>query len=74
MKASETQAARVLATPPAPKSSGKIEKGARVRITGGPFSGKVGTVAEVDGRGQVKVLLGLLMARVEASQVSPVGG
>jgi hypothetical protein len=46
-----------------------VAMGARVRIRTGPFAGKVGTVVEIDARGQAKVSLGLLSARVESSSL-----
>jgi len=42
-----------------------IERGARVRVLDGPFSGKVGVVQELDGKGGARVLLGLLAVRLE---------
>jgi transcription antitermination factor NusG len=41
-----------------------IEKGARVRVLDGPFSGKVGIVQELDGKGGARVMLGLFAVRV----------
>jgi KOW motif len=42
-----------------------IERGARVRVLQGPFSGKVGVVQELDGKGGARVLLGLLAVRLD---------
>ena len=42
-----------------------IERGAHVRVTAGPFSGKLGIVDELDGKGGARVLLGLLPVRLE---------
>jgi hypothetical protein len=50
----------------------QVAKGVRVRIGKGPFSGKVGTVQEID-RGVAKVLLGLMAARVDVADLVPVG-
>lgn len=44
--------------------SAPIEKGTRVRVMGGPFTGMVGVVQEIDAKGGAKVMLGLLAARV----------
>jgi hypothetical protein len=41
-----------------------IERGTRVRVLAGPFTGKAGIVQELDGRGGARVMLGLLAARV----------
>ncbi len=49
-----------------------MEKGARVRVLQGPFADKVGVVAELDGRGGARVLLGLLSTRIEASDLEVV--
>jgi hypothetical protein len=37
-----------------------IKRGAHVRVLAGPFSGKVGVVQDLDGKGGARVLLGLL--------------
>ncbi|HEV3193438.1 MAG TPA: KOW motif-containing protein, partial [Polyangiaceae bacterium] len=42
-----------------------IDRGARVRVLEGPFSGKVGVVQELDGKGGARVMLGLLAVRLE---------
>lgn len=55
--------------PPVPQ---EVVKGVRVRIGKGPFSGKVGTVQEID-KGVAKVLLGLMAARVDVADLVPVG-
>ena len=56
---------------PAPKREGSAEgsweKGARVGILTGPFAGKVGTIAEVEGSKSARVLLGLLSTRLDLS-------
>jgi hypothetical protein len=38
--------------------------GAKVRVLGGPFAGRVGVISELDGKGGAMVTLGLLSARV----------
>jgi hypothetical protein len=38
--------------------------GAKVRVLGGPFAGRVGIISELDGKGGARVTLGLLSARV----------
>jgi hypothetical protein len=47
-----------------------IEKGSRVRVLEGPFSGKVGVVQEVDGKGGARVMLGLLAVRVDVRDLA----
>jgi hypothetical protein len=68
--APERRAARAASPPTSPV--GAIEKGARVRVLAGPFADKVGVVAELDGRGGARVLLGLLATRVELACLEPV--
>jgi hypothetical protein len=46
-----------------------IEKGSRVRVLGGAFAGKVGTVQDLDGKGGARVMLGLLAVRVDAKDL-----
>jgi hypothetical protein len=46
-----------------------IEKGVRVRVLEGPFSGKVGFVQELDGKGGARVMLGLLAVRLAVKDV-----
>ncbi len=50
-----------------------VQRGAHVRVLGGPFEGKVGVVGDLDGRGAVRILLGLLSARVPLDTLAPVG-
>ena len=38
--------------------------GAKVRVLGGPFAGRLGVISELDGKGGARVTLGLLSARV----------
>jgi hypothetical protein len=49
-----------------------IERGARVHVLKGPFSGKVGVVHELDGKGGARVMLGLLAVRLEVGNLVPV--
>ena len=49
----------------------EIERGARVQVLKGPFSGKVGVVHEVDGKGGARVMLGLLAVRLEVGNLVP---
>ncbi len=46
-----------------------IERGARVKVLKGPFSGKVGVVHELDGKGGARVMLGLLAVRLEVGNL-----
>ncbi|HEY6459214.1 MAG TPA: KOW motif-containing protein, partial [Polyangiaceae bacterium] len=46
-----------------------IEKGTRVRVLEGPFSGKAGAVQELDGKGGARVLLGLLAVRLDVKDL-----
>jgi hypothetical protein len=48
-----------------------IERGARVEVLQGPFSGKVGVVHELDGKGGARVMLGLLAVRIEVGNLVP---
>jgi hypothetical protein len=50
-----------------------LEVGAKVRVLGGPFSGRVGVISELDGRGGARVTLGLLSARVLLENLGPAG-
>ena len=47
-----------------------IENGARVRVLDGPFSGKVGMVQELDGKGGARVMLGLLAVWVHVRDLA----
>jgi hypothetical protein len=51
-------------------SSLPIERGSRVRVLEGPFSGKVGLVHELDGKGGARVMLGLLAVRLEVKNLT----
>ncbi|HEY3816826.1 MAG TPA: hypothetical protein VGL81_06640 [Polyangiaceae bacterium] len=46
-----------------------VDKGVRVRVLEGPFSGKVGVVQELDGKGGARVMLGLLAVRLAVKDV-----
>ncbi len=48
-----------------------IERGTRVRVLRGAFSGKVGVVHELDGEGSARVMLGLLAVRLEVKNLMP---
>jgi hypothetical protein len=52
------------------RSAASIERGARVRVLEGPFSGKVGTVHELDGKGGARVMLGLLAVRFDVTNLA----
>jgi hypothetical protein len=51
-------------------SSLPIERGSRVRVLEGPFSGKIGVVQELDGKGGARVMLGLLAVRLEVKNLT----
>ncbi len=56
-------------------SPASVERGARVSVLKGPFSGKVGVVQELDGKGGARVMLGLLAVRLDVKNlVVPVEG
>jgi hypothetical protein len=48
-----------------------LEVGAKVRVLGGPFAGRVGVISELDGKGGARVALGLLSARVLLENLRP---
>ncbi|MGD0680120.1 MAG: hypothetical protein ABSC94_32460 [Polyangiaceae bacterium] len=50
-----------------------VERGARVRVLEGPFSGKVGVVHELDGKGGARVMLGLLAVRLDVKNLAAEG-
>jgi hypothetical protein len=78
--ANESPASRLDARPP-PRPGARrrtrsgspfvIERGVRVHVLKGPFSGKVGIVHELDGKGGARVMLGLLAVRLEVSNLVP---
>ena len=51
-----------------------IERGTRVRVLRGAFSGKVGVVHELDTKGNARVMLGLLAVRLEVKNLVPCAG
>jgi len=55
-------------------SGRSIAPGSKVRVIDGPFAGKVGIVHEVDGKGGVRVMLGLLAVRVDLNNLASCGG
>jgi len=57
---------------PAFTAGGTLDKGAQVRVLSGPFVGKIGIVAELDTRGNARVMLGLLSTRLLAEQLEAV--
>jgi hypothetical protein len=50
-----------------------IERGARVRVTSGPFAGKSGVVQELVGRKSARVMLGLLPVQIDVDDLAPSG-
>jgi transcription antitermination factor NusG len=52
------------------RTAASIERGTRVRVLEGPFSGKVGTVHELDGKGGARVMLGLLAVRFDVTNLT----
>lgn len=46
-----------------------VEKGTHVTVLAGPFMGKEGVVQELDGKGGARVMLGLLAARLEVTNL-----
>jgi hypothetical protein len=52
------------------RAGASIERGTRVRVLEGPFSGKVGTVHELDGKGGARVMLGLLAVRFDVANLA----
>lgn len=47
----------------------RIRKGTHVRVLEGPFSGKVGIVHQLDGDGSARVILGLLVVRLDVDNL-----
>jgi hypothetical protein len=47
-----------------------LGRGARVRVLEGAFSGKVGVVHELDGKGGARVMLGLLAVRLDVKNLT----
>lgn len=46
-------------------------KGSRVKVTTGPFAGRVGVVSDLDSKGTVKILIGRVTVRTESHMVQP---
>jgi hypothetical protein len=57
---------------PEQRSAKSLERGDRVRVLGGPFAGRIGTVVDLDTRGGARILLGLLSARIDGHGLSPI--
>ena len=51
------------------ESAAPVTVGAKVKIKSGPFAERVGSVAEVDGKGHARVLFGLIAARLEVTEL-----
>jgi len=49
-----------------------VEKGSRVRVMEGAFEGATGVVQEIDGKGEARVMLGLLSARIPVKELNVV--
>ena len=47
-----------------------LQKGVRVRVLEGPFTGKTGVVQELDGKGGARVMLGLLAVRLDVKDLA----
>lgn len=62
---------RLRYAPPIADALAPIGRGTRVRVLKGPFSGKVGLVSEVDGKGGARVMLGLLAVRLNVEHLTP---
>jgi hypothetical protein len=60
---------RLRSAPPIADALAPIERGTRVRVLKGPFSGKVGLVSELDGKGGARVMLGLLAVRLKVENL-----
>ncbi len=48
-----------------------VEKGTHVQVLAGPFAGRAGIVFELDGKGEARVMLGLLTTRVAVRFLVP---
>ncbi|MEL6186607.1 MAG: hypothetical protein AAFU79_18465, partial [Myxococcota bacterium] len=51
-----------------------LEPGSRVTILSGLFAGRGGYLAEIDGKGQAKVMVGPVSVTVPATDVKPAAG
>ena len=52
-----------------PASDAPVRVGSRVKVRSGPFAGRVGVVADVDGRGEARVALGPVSARIDVARL-----
>jgi len=68
----EPKQARRPPAEPVERPDEPVEKGSKVKILSGPFSGKLGVVSELDTRGGARILLGLLSARVALDELTVV--
>jgi hypothetical protein len=57
----------------APTEVFPVAAGQYARVTKGPFAGQVGLVQEIDGRGNVRLMLGLLATRLPEADVLGLG-
>jgi transcription antitermination factor NusG len=55
-------------------SEAGFERGARVRVTKGPFTGKSGVVQDLVGRRSARVMLGRLPVQIDLDDLSPSAG
>ena len=69
---SEPEPRRVAREPEFQQTAEPIDKGSKVKVLSGPFSGKVGVVSELDPRGGARILLGLLSTRVALDDLTAV--
>lgn len=69
------RAGRAKASPAEPTESTPtepaFERGARVRVTGGPFAGKTGVVQAMVGRRSARVLFGPLPVQIDVDDLAP---
>ncbi|MGH7434150.1 MAG: KOW motif-containing protein [Polyangiaceae bacterium] len=56
---------------PEPREEPAFERGARVRVTSGPFAGKTGVVQALVGRRSARVLLGPLPVQIDLDDLAP---
>jgi hypothetical protein len=55
---------------PHPDAVPGVDRGAEVEVLAGPFTGRVGVVQEIDGKGDARVLFGLLATRIAAKDLA----
>ena len=58
-------------TEPEPREEPAFERGARVKVTSGPFAGKSGVVQALVGRRSARVLLGPLPVQIDLDDLAP---